>query len=121
MDTLSTAALQSFPMQRPRPLMPRYRNATSKPWLGVAFAVVLLLAEAFGVAHQYDAAAHSNEQVCAVCVSVASFGAANVGAAFQLEPAVAASFIPVAARIVVRSVVPTRRYARGPPPVSFKR
>jgi hypothetical protein len=101
--------------------MQRYRNATSKPWLGVAFALVLLLAEAFGVAHQYDAAAHSNDQVCAVCISVASFGAGNVGASLPLDVVVAAAFIAVTARVFVRSVVPTRRYARGPPVVSFTR
>jgi hypothetical protein len=103
------------------PSLQRYGNATAKPWLGVAFAVVLLLAEAFAVVHQYDAAAHANDQVCAVCISVASFGAGNVGVALQFEPVVAASFIAVAAGIVFRSVAPTRRYARGPPVVSFTR
>jgi hypothetical protein len=105
-------------MRRPL-LLQRYRNATSKPWLGVAFALALLLAEVFAIAHQYDAAAHANDQVCAVCVSAASFGAGNVGAAQAFEPVVAASFIVAAAGIVFRSVVPTRRYARGPPVVSF--
>ena len=99
-------------------LMQRYRTATWKTWLGAALAVWLLLAESFALTHQY-AAGHANNQDCAVCVSAASFGAGAVSAPVHFEPTVAASFVVVAAGIVFLSVVPTRRYARGPPVVSF--
>jgi hypothetical protein len=105
-------------MQR-QPLLRRCRSATWKTWLGVALAVWLLAAEAFAVAHQYDSAAHSNGQTCAVCVSVASLGAANVATPAHFELAAPKSFVAVAAGIVFLSVVPARRYARGPPSVSF--
>jgi hypothetical protein len=95
------------------------RRTALKPWLGGALAVVLLVAQWFAFAHEYDAAAHSNGGACAICVTAASFGAANVAAAVHFEPAVAASFIVVAAGIVFLTVVPARRYARGPPSVSF--
>jgi hypothetical protein len=102
-----------------QPLMRRCRNATWKTWLGVALATWLLVAEAFAVAHQYDSAAHSNGQTCAVCVNVATLGAANVAAPVHFELAIPTSFVVVAAGVVFLSVVPARRYARGPPSVSF--
>jgi hypothetical protein len=105
-------------MQR-QPWMRRCRSVTWKTWLGAALAVWLLTAEAFAVAHQYDSAAHGNGQACAVCVSVASFGAANVAAPVHFELARPKSFVVVAAGIVFFSVVPAHRYARGPPSVSF--
>lgn len=100
--------------------MHRFRNAASKTWLGAALALSLLLAESFAFTHELDTAAHDNGQVCAVCVSAASFGAANVTAAMHFEPAIATSFVVATAGSVFLSVVPTRRYARGPPSVSFK-
>jgi hypothetical protein len=100
-------------------LMQRDRTATWKTWLGVALAAWLLVAESFALAHQYDSTAHANGQDCAVCVSAASFGAGNVSVPVHLEPSTAAAFIVVAAGIVFLSAVPTRRYARGPPAVSF--
>lgn len=99
--------------------MRRYSHATWKTWLGAALAVWLLLAESFAVAHQFDLAGHANGQDCAVCVSVASFGAGAVSASVHFEPTLAASFVVVAAGIAFLSVVPTSRYARGPPAVSF--
>ena len=99
--------------------MQRCRQATWKTWLGAALAVWLLLAEAFAVAHEYDAASHANGQTCAVCVAAASFGAGNVAAPLGFEPAVASAFVAVAAAIVFLSAVPAGRYARGPPRVSF--
>ena len=105
-------------MQR-APLMQRYRNATWKTWLGAALIVWLLLAESFALTHQYSAG-HASNQDCAVCVSAASFGAAAVSVPVRYEPIVAAPFVVIAAGIVVRSAVPARRYARGPPAVSFK-
>jgi hypothetical protein len=98
--------------------MQRYRTATWKTWLGAALAVWLLLAESFALTHQYSPG-HANNQDCAVCVSAASFGAGAVSAPVHFEPTVAASFVVVAAGIVFLSAVPTRRYARGPPAVSF--
>jgi hypothetical protein len=97
----------------------RLRNAASKAWLGAALAVALLLAESLALTHDLDSAGHSNGEVCAVCVSAASFGAANPGSTVRVEPAIATSFVVATAGIVLLSVVPTRRYARGPPSVSF--
>jgi len=105
-------------MQRPS-LLQRCRRTAWKAWLGGALAVLLLVAESFALTHEYDSAAHANGEACAICVTAASFGAANVTTAVHFEPALAASFIVVAAGIVFASVVPTRRYARGPPSVSF--
>jgi hypothetical protein len=98
--------------------MQRYRNAMWKTWLGAALAVWLLVAESFALTHQYSAG-HANNQDCAVCVSAASFGAGAVSVPVHFEPTIAASFVVVAAGIVFLAVVPTRRYARGPPVVSF--
>jgi hypothetical protein len=91
-----------------------------KPWLGGLLAALLLVASSFALTHDYDSAAHANGGVCAVCVTAASFGAANVAAAVHFEPALAASFIVAAAGIVFVTVVPARRHARGPPAVSFE-
>ena len=102
-----------------RATMQRFRNAASKTWLGAVLAVVLLLAESFAVTHELDSDAHSNGEICAVCVGSASFGAANAGVALHIEPTIAASFVVATAGIVFRSVVPARRCARGPPFVSF--
>jgi hypothetical protein len=99
--------------------MQRFRAATQKTWLGAALAVGLLLAESFALTHELDTAAHDSGQACAVCVSAASLGAGAVSAPVHFEPTIATSFVVVAAGIVFRSVVPTRRYARGPPAVSF--
>jgi hypothetical protein len=104
---------------RPGSILQRCRNATWKVWLCVAFAAWLLLAESFAIAHEYESAAHPNGQTCAVCVSAASFGAADVAAPTHFEPAIATSFVIVAPVVVFSSAVPTRRYARGPPVVSF--
>jgi hypothetical protein len=105
-------------MQRMAP-MQRFRIAASKTWLGAVLATCLLLAEVSALSHEYDSAAHANGEVCAICVTAASFGAANIAASVHVEPAIAASFIVVAAGIVFLSVMPARRYARGPPSFSF--
>jgi cytochrome c1 len=99
--------------------MQRARDATGKTWLAAALAVWLLVAESFAFAHQYDSTAHANGQSCTLCVSAASFAAGAVSAPAHFEPAIAASFVVVAAGTVFLSTVPTRRYARGPPAVSF--
>jgi hypothetical protein len=105
-------------MQRKR-TMQRFRNAASTTWLGALLAVCLVLAESFALTHELDSAKHANGEVCAVCVGAASFGSANVTVAVHFEPAIATSFVVATAGIVFLSVVPTRRYARGPPFVSF--
>jgi hypothetical protein len=97
----------------------RCRRATWKTWLGAALAVWLLLAEAFAVTHAYDSAAHANGQACATCIASASFSAGNLSAPLALESAAAPALLVAAAALVFVSVVPTRRYARGPPRVSF--
>jgi hypothetical protein len=99
-------------------LLQRYRHATWKTWLGAALMVWLLLAESFALAHQYSPG-HANNPDCAVCVGAASFGAAAVSVPVRFEPIVAAPFVAIAAGIVLFSAVPVRRYARGPPAVSF--
>jgi hypothetical protein len=105
-------------MQR-QSLMRRCRNATWKTWLGAALVVALLLAESFAVAHPLDRAAHPDGQTCAICLSVADLGAGAVAAdiAFVLEAAAPPTIVAVA--LVLCSSVPVRRYARGPPSVSF--
>jgi hypothetical protein len=95
------------------------RRARWKTWLGAALAAWLLLAESLALSHQYDSAAHANGQTCATCVGVASFAAGNVAASLTFEPPAAATDVVVAAGIVLLSVAPARRYARGPPRVSF--
>ena len=97
--------------------MRRCREAAWKKWLGAALVVCLLLAESFAVTHQYKA--HDNGQACTVCVGVASLGAGNVAAPLVVEAAIVAPFVAVAGALVFVSVVPARRYARGPPAVSF--
>ena len=99
--------------------MQRFRRGTWKAWLGGALVAWLLLAESFAITHEYDVKSHANGQACAVCVVAASFGAADVAAPLDFEPAVVAASSAVAAAIVFFSVVPARRYARGPPRVSF--
>jgi uncharacterized membrane protein YjjB (DUF3815 family) len=97
----------------------RFRNAASKTWLGASLAVFLLLAESLAVTHPLDFAAHDNGQSCAVCVSVTHLGhgATSTPIEFSLEAA-APSFVASVA-IAFVSVSPSRRYARGPPAVSF--
>jgi hypothetical protein len=104
-------------MQRMR-VMCRRGGALS--WLGAALAVWLLLAESVAVAHDGDSAAHANGQVCAVCVAAASFGAGNVAAPLLFH-ADALTVAGVGAEVVdaPRSILPERRYARGPPRDSF--
>ena len=88
-------------------------------WVGVALAVALLLAESLALTHPLDSAAHTNGQQCSICLSVAPFGAGAVSTpvAIQLDAATPA---PVAAATLVRrSISVQRRFARGPPIVSF--
>jgi hypothetical protein len=102
-----------------RGVLQRFRNATWKTWLGAALVGWLLVAEAFALAHQLDTAAHDNGQVCAVCVGAASFGAGAVPVVASFESTITPPAVASAVVIASRSAVPTRRYARGPPLVSF--
>jgi hypothetical protein len=106
-------------MQR-RSLLHRYRSASWKPWLGTALAVWLLLAESFAVTHPFDQAAHVDGQPCAVCLSVADLGAGTAAAdvGFALLDAAAPELV-AAVVLLLLSSVPVRRYARGPPFLSF--
>jgi len=99
--------------------MRRFRDAAWKTWLAAALAACLLLAESFALAHELDRAAHDSGQACTVCIGAASFGAGAVSAPFTLEPAIVAATVAVAVLVAFRSFAPTRRYARGPPTVSF--
>jgi len=100
-------------------LMRRCRSATWRTWLGAALVVWLLLAESLAVTHPLDRDAHADGQPCAICLSVAHLGAGAVAAdvAFVIEAA--APLIVVAVVLHLLSCVPLRRYARGPPSVSF--
>ena len=95
------------------------RRPAFKSWVGAALVAFLLLTQALAVTHPLDFAAHDNGQPCAVCVSVTHLGhgAASTPVVFALETA-APPFIPSVAVAFV-SIVPSRRYARGPPAVSF--
>ena len=105
-------------MQR-QSLMRRCRSATWKTWLGAALAVWLLLAESFAVTHPFDQAAHTDGQPCAVCLSVAHLGTGAVTSDVGFVLDAAALLVVVAIVITLFSAVPARRYARGPPSVSF--
>jgi hypothetical protein len=100
-------------------IIQRCRRATWKTWLGAALTLWLLLAESFAIAHQYDSAAHANGQDCAICVGAASFGTAAPATPLVFAPEVAAAALVAAVFLVFVSAAPTRRYARGPPAVSF--
>jgi hypothetical protein len=100
-------------------IMQRCRRATWKTWLGAVLTVWLLLAESFAIAHQYDSAAHANGQNCAICVGAASFDAAAPATPLVFAPQVAAAALVAAIFLVFVSAAPARRYARGPPAVSF--
>jgi hypothetical protein len=105
-------------MSRPSVLQ-RCRNPTWKTWLGAALVVWLLLAESLAVTHPYDLAAHTDGQPCAICLSVADLGAGAVAADLAFAIDAGAPLIVVAVVFVLWSSVPARRYARGPPSVSF--
>ena len=105
-------------MQR-QSLMRRCRESTWKTWLGVALAVWLLLAESLAVTHPLDRDAHADGQPCAICLSVAHLGAGAPAAEVIFAIPVAAPLIVAAVVLSLLSTAPVRRYARGPPSVSF--
>jgi hypothetical protein len=61
-------------------MSPRFlHSAWLKPALRSATLVfMLLVAEAFTVVHPLDVDAHATDEPCKICISVASFGAADV-------------------------------------------
>ena len=105
-------------MSSANPLV-RCRRPAVKGWVGALVVALLVLAEAFAVGHAYDSAAHVSDQACAVCLSAASFGAAAVGAPAAIAASIAAPALAATALLVLLFASPTRKYARGPPRVSF--
>jgi hypothetical protein len=100
----------------------RKRQALGNPrtsWVGAVLVVALLVAESFCVTHPLDAAAHSNGKACAVCLSTVNLGAGAVSAPTPVQLDAASPQIVVEAGFAFVSTVPNRRYARGPPVVSF--
>lgn len=87
--------------------------------IGALAVLLLLIAEAFAVTHPYDSAAHDNGTPCAVCVSVATLGAAAVSSPPQLEVVITPATPIELVATTVPAAAPARRYARGPPIVSF--
>ncbi len=79
----------------------------------------LLLAESLAITHPLDSAAHDNGQACTICVSLTNLGhgAASPPVELTLETATPVFVASVVA--VFSSTFPSRRYARGPPAVSF--
>jgi len=95
------------------------RRPTFKSWVGAALVALLLLAESFAVTHPLDSAAHSNEQPCAVCLSISHLGHGSVSASVPITfDATTPAFVASVVAVFV-AIVPARRYARGPPLVSF--
>ena len=87
--------------------------------VSAAAGVLLSIAAAFAVTHPLDSAAHANGQPCAVCLSTATLGAGAAPAQVPLTFDVATPVFVATVVAVFVSVVPTRRYARGPPSQSF--
>jgi hypothetical protein len=67
----------------------------------------------------FDSAAHTDGQPCTVCLSTATFGAGAVASPPGLDLDAATPMVVAIATVVFFSTAPTRRYARGPPVVSF--
>lgn len=102
-----------------RSLLQRYRSATWKTWLGAALVAWLLLAESLAVTHPLDRDAHADGQPCAICLSVAHLGAAAPAADVAFALSAATPLVVIAVVLALSSSIPLRRYARGPPSVSF--
>jgi len=95
------------------------RGTPRRSWVGAALVVALLIAESFCVTHPLDAAAHSNGKTCAVCLGTVTLGAGAVSAATPVQLDAAPPRLAVGAVSSFVSTAPTRRFARGPPVVSF--
>ena len=79
---------------------------------------VLLAAEAFAVVHPLDLAAHATGEPCAICVSVASFGSANVAQVADLPLAGTKLLPPLDAATLAGVDAPFFYRARAPPHAS---
>jgi hypothetical protein len=95
------------------------RRPTRQVWVGATLVVALLLAECFAVTHPFDAAAHTDGQPCTVCLSTTNLGAGAVATPLHVELDAATPMFVATFVAALRSIVPTRRFARGPPVVSF--
>jgi len=96
-----------------------FRRPTFKSWVGAALVGLLLLAESFAVTHPLDSAAHSNGQQCAACLSISHLGHGTVSVSVPIVFVAATPAFVASVVAVFVSIVPARRYARGPPRVSF--
>jgi hypothetical protein len=101
-------------MSRRRTRRPEPRSTL----LGAALVFVLVAAEVFAVVHPLDLAAHATDEPCAICVSVASLGSANVAPAADLPILRANLIVPPDA--ATHTGVDTASYylARAPPHAS---
>jgi len=102
-----------------RAVLRECRRPTLKTWVGGALVAFLLLAESLAVTHPLDFAAHDNGQPCAVCVSVTHLGHGAVSASVQLALETATPVLVASVAVAFVSIVPARRYARGPPSISL--
>lgn len=100
-------------------LLQQCRRPGIRSRVSVAAGVLLLIAAAFAVTHSFDSAAHTSGQPCAVCLSTATLGAGAAPAHVPFTADVATPIFVATVVAVFVSVVPTRRYARGPPSQSF--
>jgi hypothetical protein len=101
-------------------LLEQCRRPGLRSRVSAAAGVLLLLAAVFAVTHSFDSAAHANGQPpCAVCLSTATLGAGAAPAHVPFTFDVATPVFVASVVAVFVSVVPARRYARGPPPRSF--
>ena len=94
------------------------RRPAFKTWVGAALVALLLLAESLAVTHPLDLAAHDNGQSCAICVSVTHLGHGAVSTPVPLALEAATPSFVVSLVVAFVSIVPVRRYARGPPAAS---
>jgi hypothetical protein len=99
-------------------LLQQCRRPTTQTWVAALLVGLLLIVEALGATHPYDAA-HASDQPCSVCVSVASLGAAAVPTPVVFDAVVVTPTLAAGVLVSLFAVAPTRRYARGPPEVSF--
>jgi hypothetical protein len=86
--------------------------------VSVVITFVLLAAEAFAVVHPLDLAAHATDGPCAICVSVASFGSANVAPATDIAIVHAGFAAPLDAETHTGVDAPSYYLARAPPQAS---
>jgi hypothetical protein len=91
---------------------------TSSALLSAVVTCVLLAAEAFAVVHPLDLAAHATDEPCAICVSVASFGGANVASSADIAIVHSGSIVPLDPATHAAVDAPSSYLARAPPQAS---